>query len=179
MIRDDIRKDYVGEIWEGFEIWTDDPSLNATFPRVRITSYSELPVTWRGHTYTPFPVELVNVSSEMDRAPPRPTLQLSNVDNAIFPFVGLFDRVGFRVRRWRTLGKYLDGGSNPDPNQHFPVVTYTILSRSVAKDIMTYQLGVINDQPQAKLPRRVVLRQPDIPNTLYAPAVGLAGARSR
>lgn len=176
-IQADIIRADIGEVWEGYHI-VDNPAVsNANF---YLTSYSDQPITWRGNVYLPFPIQIVGVSSETTRATPRPTLRVSNVDGAIFPFIGIQDYVGATVTRWRTLAKYLDGGSAANPNQHFPTVTYRVLSRQIDSDrSINFQLSVINDRPQARLPRRVVLRQDNVPNTVFAPAVGLAGARAR
>lgn len=176
-IQSDIIRADIGEVWEGYEV-VDNPAVSST--NYYLTSYADQPILWRGNVYQPFPIQLVGVSSESTRATPRPTLRVSNVDGAIFPFIGVEDFVGATVTRWRTLVKYLPGQPAEDPNQHFPTVKYRVLSRQIDSDrSVNFQLSVINDRPQARLPRRVVLRQDGVPNTVYAPAVGLAGARAR
>lgn len=176
-IRQDIRQFDIGEVWEGFQI-QDNPGVSST--TFHLTSWSDQPVSWRGNTYFPFPITLQGVSSETTRATPRPNLIVSNVSRAVFPFIGTQDYVGATITRWRTLVKYLDAQPTANPNQHWPPVKYRVLSRQIDSDRnVTFQLSVINDRPQARVPRRIVIRQDGVPNTVFAPAVGLAGARAR
>lgn len=177
-IQNDIKKPYIGDIWEGwrFHGWSS-PNVDV----FRVTSYSEQPVLWRNELYIPFPIQVESVASERNRAPNRVTLTADNTNNFLLPFLsGNEQMMGFHATRWRTLSKYLDNGTNPNPDMYFPIQRYIVVgcevvSNSVVRLTMSSRL----DRPQARLPRRIILRQDEIPYTVYAPAIGQLQARPR
>ena len=81
------------------------------------TSYGELPITWKGQQYEPFPVETSGWESNAVGKLPRPTVRVSNIGGIIASFIRpLKDALGARFTRKRTLGKYLDAVNFPDGN---------------------------------------------------------------
>lgn len=119
-------------------------------------------VLWRGNTYTAIPVVGSSFEWRSDtQAPPQPVIQFANLGGIIFSYVIQYgDMVGGKVTRWRTFSKYLDNGSNPDPNQYLPVDTWFVEQMTnMQNDTISFKLSSVIDQG-VMLPRRLVFSDP-------------------
>jgi len=129
-------------------------------------------VAFAGSTYFSIPITSEGWEVTATGTQPRPTLTLSNVNKVMLDAVVSFgDIVGAKVTRLRTLGKYLDGGSNPDPNQFLePDVFFVEQKVAHDKNAISWQLSSVIDKFGIKLPRRQVTKD-------YFP--GISSSRGR
>ncbi len=108
-----------------------------------------------GQEYRPLPIALDGAGFGSSGASVRPTLRVSVLDGAAFPA----DWQGATIERLRTLGRYLDGGSEADPTRHWPTESWVVdrLS-SQGREEVVWQLSSPLDLELAMIPRRQVLR---------------------
>lgn len=147
---------------------------------LRFSAHIETATLWKGNTYQPLPLEVSNVNRSMEGAPPRLKFRVSNINRALMSeVITLGDMVGAEVTRWKTLAMFLDGEPTADPNQHWPVETYTVIQmEELSRDTITFTVGTELDRPTRKIPRRQVLRE-DVNGALHAPLAGLYGLNRR
>ena len=115
-------------------------------------------ISWKGIVYEPFPIEAAGFERTTKGQIPTPELTVANVLGTLASVVNaLDDLVGAKVTRRRTLLKYLDGGSSPDPAQEFPDDIFYI-ERKVAENsiTITWQLASKIDLEGLQLPRRII-----------------------
>jgi len=117
-------------------------------------------VVWRGDTYMPLDFEAEGFEQSAQGALPRPKIRVSHLSTALLgAVVSLGDLLGATVTRWRTFSKYLDNGSQPDPNSHFAPDIYKIDRKSAQNKVfIEWELAASIDQEGKKLPGRQVLR---------------------
>ena len=115
---------------------------------------------WKGHTYTPYPIEASGFEWAGRGALPKPKLLVSNVAGLLLPAVIQYkDLVGARLTRWKTFVKYLDGLASADPNAHFiPDVYYIDRKSQQTKDMIEFELAASLDQQGVMIPRRQFIR---------------------
>lgn len=115
---------------------------------------------WRGHIYTPFPLEASGFEWAGRGALPKPRLTVGNVAGLLLPAVIQYnDLVGAKVTRWKTLVKYLDGQPAADPNSSFIPDIYFIDRKSQqTKGLIEFELAAALDQQGVMLPRRQLIR---------------------
>lgn len=115
---------------------------------------------WKGHTYTPYPIEASGFEWAGRGALPKPRLLVSNVAGLLLPAVIQYnDLVGARLTRWKTFVKYLDGQANADPNSYFiPDVYYIDRKSQQTKDMIELELAASLDQQGVMIPRRQFIR---------------------
>ena len=78
-------------------------------------------VTFNGVEYSPLPVETEGFEYDGTGKMPRPIIRVSNVNLTFVAVITTYnDLVGAKLTRRRTYAKYLDDGSEPDPNAQFP-----------------------------------------------------------
>lgn len=116
-------------------------------------------VRWKGRRYTPIPMQAEGFEVTKDQIP-KPKIRISNIHNllsALFHQVG--DIAGAPVIRWRTFAQYLDNGSTPDPDEHFPPERW-VIDRKTAhnKAFVEFELASSFDQAGRILPGRRVLQ---------------------
>lgn len=71
-------------------------------------------IWWQGNEYKPWPIQATGFEHTSDAQQPSPTLSVGNVNGTISALcVYLADMVGAKVRRHRTLTKYLDAVNFP------------------------------------------------------------------
>ncbi|MFM0330648.1 phage minor tail protein L [Paraburkholderia strydomiana] len=74
-------------------------------------------IWWQGNEYKPWPIDASGFEHTSASQQPSPTLSVGNVGGTISALcVYLADMVGAKVRRRRTLTKYLDAVNFPDGN---------------------------------------------------------------
>ena len=179
MLTEDIKQPFIGNI---IELWEIDisPVSGTANDVIRLSPHIEGPTLWRGNTYDPFPLESSSPEKALNRAPGRITLSISNVNKMVFLKVLEFgDLIGAKVNRWRTLSKYLDNGSTPDAQEHWPLEQYVIIQTSeFSRRAISFTLANKLNIPNVKLPKRQILKE-EVPNSLTAPGIGLSGISRR
>lgn len=124
-------------------------------------------LTWQGVTYTALPIEVKGFEFNGRGQLPRPRLRVANMSGAVsLLLITLQDLVGAKVRRKRTLVKYLDavnftGGVNAtaDPTAEFPEDVFFI-DRKVSENkfMVEFELAAAIDLTGVKLPRRQIIQ---------------------
>ena len=115
-------------------------------------------ISWKGQVYEPLPIDASGFERTTKGQIPTPELTVANVLGTLASVVNtLDDLVGAKVTRRRTLLKYLDGGSSPDPSQEFPDDVFYI-ERKVAESsiTITWQLASKIDLEGLQLPKRII-----------------------
>lgn len=133
----------------------------------RITNTpTEVPILWRGNSYSPVPFKVENLELRADGvAPARPTLTLSNVNRFVIQAVlALGDLSGLKVTRWRTFFKYTDGQPEENRLMHYPTLSWVITRKSLhTKDLLEFEMANVLDRPGLKLPSKQILRDKGFP----------------
>ena len=121
--------------------------------------------TYTVNTYEPMPMMIDGLDMQADGAISRPALTIANVGTLLRNHLGTYkndDLIGQRVRRRRTLAKYLIGGTADTGTNvasiEFPRQEY-IIDRIAAESgvAITYEVAMPFDLEGIKLPRRVVV----------------------
>ena len=115
-------------------------------------------IQWQGNIYEPLPLIATGYEKSTAGQIEQPSLTVANVLGTFSELIKDYeDMVGAKVTRRRTLGKYLDGESNADPLQEFPVDIYYIERKSQENALtITWELASILDLEGLKLPRRII-----------------------
>ena len=115
-------------------------------------------IKWKGIVYEPLPIEAAGFERTTKGQIPTPELTVANVLGTLASVVNtLDDLVGAKVTRRRTLLKYLDGGSSPDPSQEFPDYIFYVERKIAETSItITWQLASKIDLEGLQLPRRII-----------------------
>jgi lambda family phage minor tail protein L len=122
-------------------------------------------ITWDSNDYLRLPVVAEGFEQTTNGTLPRPTLSVANLDGAITALllgVNLTtpgnDLTGAKVKRIRTLKKFLDGESAADPYATFPVEEWYV-DRKVteSRDIVSFELASKFDLQGKELPNRQVV----------------------
>lgn len=108
---------------ELFEI--DATAIGGSITRVTNDIPGGTSVALNTKTYSAFPVKGEGFDYTGDGSNPNPKLTVANVTRALIQdVINLGDLVGAKVTRIRTLEKYLDGGSSPNPSNSITDVYY-------------------------------------------------------
>lgn len=115
-------------------------------------------IQWKGQTYEPFPISVTGFETTTKGTIPQPELTVANVLGTLASVTNAFeDLVGGKITRRRTLGKYLDNGTNPDPSEEFPIDIYYIERKTSETSLtITWQLASKIDLEGLEIPRRIV-----------------------
>ena len=122
-------------------------------------------IAWDGNDYTRLPVEAEGFEYKNTGTLPRPTLSVSNKDRAVTALllsVNLVtpgnDLTGAKVRRIRTLKRFLDGETAADPYATFPIEEWYVDRKTLeTQDQVTFELASKFDLTNKKLPNRQVV----------------------
>lgn len=124
-------------------------------------------VTWQGVSYAALPIQASGFEFNGRGQLPRPRLKVPNMSGAVsLLLLNLQDLVNGKVRRKRTLVKYLDavnftGGVNAtaDPTAEFPEDVFFI-DRKVSENkyAVEFELAAASDLTGVKLPRRQIIQ---------------------
>lgn len=157
-IQQDLRKSAVGTVIELYIL--DLSPLGGEVMYLSPHANANTAIVFDGHEYIPMPIKGVNYEKSIAGAPPQPKLTVSNVTRLIQPYINAYQGlVGAKVTRFRTLDKYLDGGSSPDPSQVFDSDTFLIQQKTKHNKLeVEFKLSSVIDADNEKLPRMVVLR---------------------
>ncbi|KVN92617.1 phage minor tail protein L [Burkholderia ubonensis] len=103
-----------GRLFEGFEV--DCTEIGGDMLRFHGHLQSSS-IFWQGNEYKPWPIQASGFEHTSNAQQPSPTLSVGNVNGTISALcVYLADMVGAKVRRRRTLTKYLDAANFPGGN---------------------------------------------------------------
>ena len=122
-------------------------------------------ITWNGNDYVRLPVQAEGFEYTNTGTLPRPTLSVANLDSAVTALllaVNLTtpgnDLTGAKVKRIRTLKKFLDGESAADPYATFPVEEWFIDRKATeSRDTVSFELASKFDLSNKQLPNRQVV----------------------
>jgi lambda family phage minor tail protein L len=157
-IESDVQRPDPGDRIELFDL--DCRSLGGDVYRFTKSIFASQPVVWRGYTYTPMNVEITGFEINGKGTLPRPLMRISNTTMALSAAVLEWNELlGAVITRWRTFKKYLDQGTNPDPDACFPPDIYIVRRRTKQnRKLIEWELGAFMDFEGKKLPRRQILR---------------------
>ncbi|MDR6447490.1 lambda family phage minor tail protein L [Paraburkholderia terricola] len=121
-------------------------------------------IFWQGNEYKPWPIQATGFEHTSDAQQPSPTLSVANLNGTISALcVFLADMVGAKVRRRRTLAKYLDAvnfpGGNPtaDPNEEMAPELWYIEQKSSETNVQVdFMLSSALDFGGQQLPARQI-----------------------
>ena len=122
-------------------------------------------ITWNSNDYVRLPVQAEGFEYTNTGTLPRPTLSVANLDGAVTALllgVNLTtpgnDLTGAKVKRIRTLKKFLDGESAADPYATFPVEEWFIDRKATeSRDVVSFELASKFDLSNKQLPNRQVV----------------------
>jgi lambda family phage minor tail protein L len=141
---------------------------------LRFHGYMQLEViTWQGHEYGPWPIQVDGIEASTEGAPAAPNLAVGNIGTGPDgePLPGVIsalcmqfkDLLGARVTMRRTLGRYLDavnfpdGNPEADPTQELtPQVWEIELKSSEDSSIVTFELATVLDADGVQLPGMII-----------------------
>jgi lambda family phage minor tail protein L len=117
-------------------------------------------VMFDGIVYTPIAVTASGFGYDGSGSFPSPKLQISNVMGWLTSAVIAYkDFIGAKLIRIRTFETFLDDGATPDPEEIFPVDTFTVEQKTNHNKIyIEWRLSSIIDETDRLLPGRVILR---------------------
>lgn len=119
------------------------------------------PIKWNGHTFVPWPMKMSGFAQKSHGTQPTATMQLATVRPEIRSMLYQYDNFyGCTVRRIQTYARFLDDGTDPNPNMINPI-DELVVDQKTAEDAtsVTLKLRTDFDQQNLKLPRRLILRQ--------------------
>jgi len=122
-------------------------------------------ITWNGNAYTRIPVKADGFEYTNAGSLPRPTLSVANLDGTITALLlGVNDvnagndLTGAKVKRIRTLKKFLDGEPAADPYATFPVEEWYVDRKATeSRDVVVFELTSKLDLQGKELPNRQVV----------------------
>jgi len=122
-------------------------------------------ITWNSNDYARLPVQAEGFEYTNGGTLPRPTLSVANLDGAVTALllgVNLTtpgnDLIGAKVKRIRTLKKFLDGEPAADPYATFPVEEWFIDRKATeSRDVVSFELASKLDLSNKELPNRQVV----------------------
>ena len=158
----DIQRLEPGALIEVFEL--DATEIGADM--LRFHGYTQVgPIWWQGNEYSPWPIEGKGFARSGQGQQPAPRLTVGNVDGSISA-VCLYanDLVGAKLRRRRTLGRFLDarnfpeGNPEADPTEELPVEEWFVEQKSAeTNETVEFELSSALDFNGVQLPRRQIV----------------------
>ncbi|WP_186060992.1 phage minor tail protein L [Burkholderia gladioli] len=123
-------------------------------------------IWWQGNEYKAWPIQATGFEHTSDAQQPEPKLTVGNVNGTISALcVFLADLAGAKVRRRRTLVKYLDAvnfpGGNPtaDPSEEMATELWYIEQKSSETNVQVeFTLSSALDFGGQQLPRRQIVQ---------------------
>jgi lambda family phage minor tail protein L len=113
-----------------------------------------------GLEYIAIPFQAGGFNLKTEGVPPSPSITLGNVGLEWTSLANTWnDLIGGKMTRRRILRRYLDDGTAPDPNGHWPDEDWTIQQKEQeSKLAVTFRLSTAFDLDGVMLPRRRALR---------------------
>lgn len=134
--------------------------LNEDVMRFTSSAEESQAIVFDGEIYVPLPVRASGFDATSVGAAPSPSITVSNVLLAASAAVNTYDDLlGIVLTRTKTFDRFIDSGSEPDPEQIFPTDEYRIERKTDQTDTeITFSLSSILDQQGKMLPGRQMLR---------------------
>lgn len=147
--------------WEGFELVLPDQTIRFHAGTNQLLAS----VVWQGDIYTPWPINATEFGTPSQGSPARPKLQVGNFGGNISALCREYeDLLGVKLKRRRTLVKYLDavnfadGNPTANPAEEYPTETWIITRKAnETPAAIEFELGSPLDLQGVKLPRRQVV----------------------
>lgn len=167
-VHEELAKIAPSAIIELFELHLDS-TLHGTSDIVRWHSGVNADVTgniiWSGNSYFRLPVAAEGFEYTNAGSLPRPTLTVANLDSTVTALlldVNLVtsgnDLTGAKVKRIRTLKKFLDGETAADPYAAFPEeIWYIDRKATETRDLVSFELASKFDMAGTFIPKRQVV----------------------
>ena len=122
-------------------------------------------IIWDGNEYARLPVNASGFEYTNSGQLPRPTLSVANTNSAVtILLIGVNmttpgnDLIGAKVKRIRTLKKFLDGEPAADPYATFPVEEWYVDRKATeSRNLVSFELASKFDLQNKKLPNRQVI----------------------
>tara|TARA_Y100000004_G_scaffold184573_1_gene233767 strand:+ start:377 stop:1270 length:894 start_codon:yes stop_codon:yes gene_type:complete len=122
-------------------------------------------IVWDGNEYFRLPVDANGFEYTNSGTLPRPTLSVANTNSAVtILLIGVNmttpgnDLIGAKVKRIRTLKKFLDGEPAADPYATFPVEEWYVDRKATeSRNLVSFELASKFDLQNKKLPNRQVI----------------------
>ena len=119
-------------------------------------------ITFASQAYSRQPVEASGFKYSISGTLPRPTLTIANLGGVMTTLLLLVnqtttgnDLCGAKLKRIRTLKKFIDGESTADPNARFPTeVWFVDRKASENRNVVVFELASEFDLPNTAVPRR-------------------------
>lgn len=170
LLRTQLQQAYVGEIVDLF--WIDLGPIGVS-EEMFLTPSSDSNISFNGNVYTPFPIGITGSDRDLNAAPGRVTLSVSNVTQQLASLVISYgDMVGAHVTYTRTMSNFLDGQPDGGTNQSFPVQKYIIQQKSAFnRQTIQFVLSTELDRANLMLPRRQCLKAQAGSSILWCPGM--------
>jgi len=155
-------------IIELFELHYDN-TLHGSTDILRFHAGSNADVTgsivWAGNAYVRLPIKAEGFEYTNTGTLPRPTLTVANLNGAITALLlevnattSGNDLTGAKIKRIRTLKRFLDGETAADPYATFPVEEWFVDRKaSETRDVVSFELASKFDLDNKQLPNRQVV----------------------
>ena len=122
-------------------------------------------ILWSGNSYTRLPIKAEGFEYTNTGTLPRPTLTVANLNGGITALLlGVNattpgnDLTGAKIKRIRTLKRFLDGETAADPYATFPVEEWFVDRKaSETRDVVSFELASKFDLDNKQLPNRQVV----------------------
>lgn len=117
-------------------------------------------VSFDGQVYSPFPIKTSDWEITSQGSLPRPKVSVANV-NGLFSMLNLLynDLLGTTVTRIRTYKRFLDGQSDADPLQRFPLDIYKLEQKTRQDDeVCSWDMRASMDIRGKQLPGRKIIQ---------------------
>lgn len=153
-LEQDVNKAAAPPYLELFEI--DCTTIQGVETMYLLTS-NQTAVQFGGDTYQPFPIQITGVEQTSDGAPPRPRLDIANINKLFGTLAFMYgDIVGAKVVYIRTFEPYL----NQESRISAPPMRYFI-GRKIShnKVGLSFELRSPLDKERAYLPKRQMLKR--------------------
>jgi lambda family phage minor tail protein L len=116
-------------------------------------------ISFKGHTYSPFPIKAEGFEWNTRGVLPRPKLTVSNIGSVVSALCLEFDDlIGATLVQRRTFSAFIGGGSEPDNTKEFTPQIFVIDRKaSETNTSVSFELATGMDAEGVLLPRRQVL----------------------
>ena len=167
----------INAIIELFELHYDS-TLHGSSDILRFHAGTNAGVTgniiWAGNEYSRFPIKAEGFEYTSSGTLPRPTITVANSFGTITALLlevnattSGNDLIGAKIKRIRTLKRFLDGESAADPYATFPVEEWFVDRKATEnRDIVSFELASKFDLNNKKIPGRVVGDKGELPFSL-------------
>lgn len=117
-------------------------------------------VTFRGITYTPYPISVDGFEVSAEGPLAKPSFAVNNVNGQFTPLVNAYNGLrGATFRRIRTFARFLDGGPDADPTALAPIDEYIVTRKTRHNNAaLQFELSASLDVSGTMLPARQMVR---------------------